>query len=161
MVTVRGITGETSRVEEKDLVLSVCLYAVVVKDSYILVSPQWKENGYDFPGGHLNLGEQHLDCLIREVREETGFIIKPLKVLDVFTSYFMHPSRKAEHNIMIYYAAEIASGEISTDGFDESEKSYARPARFVTFDELKKMELMSDKKILETIIPYLESLNYK
>jgi len=160
MITVKSITGEEIPVEEKDLVWAVNLYAVVVKDGKILISPQWKENGYDFPGGHLELGERHIDGLVREVKEETGFIVKPTKVIEVFTSFFMHPwKNRPQQSIKIYYGAEIVSGEISTDGFDEGELSYAKPARFVALEELKGMEFMcTNQEPLDFIMPYLEEL---
>ena len=157
MIIARTITGEGMPVDKNDLVMAVCLYAVIIKDGKILISPQWKENGYDFPGGHLDIGENHLDGLIREVKEETGFTVRPKEVIDITTSMFFHPRKKiAEHNVLIYYSAEIISGEISTDGFDEGEKSYAKEARFVTLNELKAMEFMAPQEPLKTILPYLE-----
>lgn len=160
MIIAKSITGEETLVDINDLTMSVNLYAVVVKNGKILISPQWKENGYDFPGGHLELGEDHIDGLIREVKEETGFIVKPTKVIDIFTSFFMHPrKKKPQQTIKIYYAAEIVSGEISTAGFAEGELSYAREARFATLAEIKNMEFMCTiQKPLESIFPYLESL---
>ena len=160
MITAKSITGEKTQVDEKDLVWAINLYAVVVKDGKVLISPQWKDNGYDFPGGHLELGEMHLDGLVREVKEETGFVVKPTNVIDVFTSFFMHPRKKRpQQSIKIYYAAEIVSGEISTDGFDEGELSYARPARFATLDELKTMEFMcTNQEPLNSIFSYLEKV---
>jgi len=158
MIIAKSITGERTQVDAKDLVWAINLYAVVVKEGKILISPQWKENGFDFPGGHLELGEKHLDGLVREVKEETGFNVKPTKIIDVFTSFFMHPRKnRPQQSIKIYYGADIVSGEISTEGFDEGELSYARPACFVTLQELKNMEFMCvDQGPLEFIMPYLE-----
>jgi len=157
MVIARTVHGEPVKVEKKDLKMVTCIYGVIMRRGKILISPQWKENGFDFPGGHLDLGENHLDGLVREVREETGFTVKPLKVIDVFTTFFVHPRTKAaEQCTMLYYSAEIVSGKISTDGFDESERAYAKEARFVTFDELKKMEFVSS--IQEPLVPIYKYL---
>ena len=159
MVIAKTVHGEQVPVDKKDFEMATCIYGVIIRDGKILISPQWKENGYDFPGGHLGKGENHLDGLVREVREETGFTVKPLKVIDVFTTFFIHPRTKvAEHCTMLYYAAEVISGEISADGFDEGERSYAKPARFVTLDELEKMEFMcsSREMIIKPIMKYLE-----
>jgi len=156
-VIAKHITGEETLVDKQDLTMSVNLYAVVVRDEKVLISPQWKENGYDFPGGSLELGENHIDGLVREVKEETGFIVKPLKVIDIFTSFFMHPRKKKPlQTIKIYYAAEIVSGEIAAN-FSESELSYAREARFATFEEIKNMEFMcTTQEPLGAIFAYLE-----
>jgi hypothetical protein len=70
----------------------------------------------------------------------------------------MHPKRqKPQQSIMIYYAAEITDGEISTKEMADDELNYAKPAKFVTLDELLSMDFMcSTQEPLETIIPYLK-----
>jgi len=162
-IIAETITAENERseieVNKNDLVFSVHVYAVATRDGKILISPQWKENGYDFPGGRVDLGENHIDAIMREVKEETGYTVQPTRVIDVITSMFKHPKRdRPYHSILIYYGAEIKSGEISTDGFDEHEMEYAKTARFVTFDELKTMELMSNQKVIKPIHKYLQRL---
>lgn len=160
MITCKSITGDDVETEAGQLTMAVCLYGIIVKDGKILISPQWCENGYDFPGGHLELGEKHLDGLIREVKEETGFTVKPLNVIDVFSSFFFHPRlKRPEQNLKVYYACEIVSGEISTDGFDEGETGYAKAAQFVTLKQLKSMKFMcTTQEPLNAILPYLEKL---
>lgn len=161
MIIAKSINGgPDKKIDEKELTFAPCLYGIIVRDGKILISPQWKSNGYDFPGGHLNLGEKHIDGLIREVREETGFTVRPIKIIDIFTSFFIHPrTSKAEQTIKIYYACEIVDGEISCDGFDEGEKTYANTAKFVTLKELKKMEFAcTTQEPLNSIIPYLETI---
>jgi 8-oxo-dGTP pyrophosphatase MutT (NUDIX family) len=157
---IKHIDGNQTEVATSDLVFSVHLYAIVVRDGRVLISPQWADNGYDFPGGHLELGEHHIDGLIRETREETGFTVKPLHIIDIFTSYFIHPIKKtAQQAIKIYYACEIVSGEISTDGFCEFEKTYAAPARFATLSELRQMKFVCTcQKPLDVIFPYLQKM---
>lgn len=158
-VNAETIDRKTKRVAKDDLHLSVHLYGVVVRDNKVLISPQWKDNGFDFPGGRIDKGEDHIDGLIREVKEETGFVIKPTELIDVQTSFFYHPiKKKALHSLLIYYGGEIVSGKISTEGFDVDENSYAKEAKFVTLGELKKMQFMSNQKPLEKIIRHLKKM---
>jgi len=156
-VIAKTPSGDEKKVDVKDLQFSINLYAVVVKDGKILISPQWQENGFDFPGGNIELGEEHLAGLVREVKEETGFDVKPGRVLGIFTSFFSHPKKNRNfHSMQIYYTAEIVSGELSADGFDEGELEYAKPAKFVTLGELERMQFMnSNQKPLEVIMKYL------
>lgn len=37
--------------------------------------------GWDLPGGRLAIGEKPKQCLVREVREETGLIVQPKQLL--------------------------------------------------------------------------------
>ena len=158
-IIAKSIEGIQTEVSAENLQFRIGLYAVVCADGKILISPQWKENGFDFPGGTLDLGENHIDGLIREVQEETGFTVKPDKVIGIWTSFFTHPRTKKHcHSIQIYYSAEIVSGEISTDGFDEGELSYAKSARFVSLEELKLMEWMNtNQEPLQELMQYLVS----
>jgi 8-oxo-dGTP pyrophosphatase MutT (NUDIX family) len=158
-IVVKTVFGEETQVDKTDLSLAVNVYGVIVKDNKIVISPQWQDNGFDFPGGHLELGETTEATLVREVKEETGFDIKPLEIIDVFTSFFMHPRKqKPQQSIMIYYSAEIVGGKLSADGFDTHEHEYAKMARFATLDEIKKMKYMcSTQEPLKSIIPFLES----
>lgn len=62
-----------------DLSFRISTYAVIIKGNKILLIPQW--DGYDFPGGKIDLGETMDESFIREVQEETGIIIERGEVL--------------------------------------------------------------------------------
>ena len=152
------IDGQMAEVERKKLIRAVHCYAVIVRDSKILISPQWKSMGFVFPGGSVELGEDHIVGLVREVKEETGYEIKPRGVIDVFTSIYMNfKSKKAQHSTLVFYSADVLRGRVSTDGFDEHEKHYAMKARWVTLEELKLLKFTCNtQEPIKAIIPYLE-----
>ena len=52
--------------------------AIVAKDGKMLFSNETKTGIYMSPGGSLEDGETLEECCIRELMEETGFIVKPL-----------------------------------------------------------------------------------
>ena len=58
--------------------------AVLVHDDHVLLA-QRRNNPdaglWGFPGGHVEWGETVLDAAVRELREETGVIAKPLSYL--------------------------------------------------------------------------------
>jgi 8-oxo-dGTP pyrophosphatase MutT (NUDIX family) len=90
-VTCRGITGETKEFLADDLSFRPSVYGVVIKDSKILLVPQW--DGYDFPGGGVDLGETLIEAVKREVEEETGLpVIGTPKHLVTADAFFLHPS---------------------------------------------------------------------
>lgn len=56
-------------------------YLVLMKSSKDDINP----NTYDIPGGRMSFGEKPEETVVREVKEETGLDIKPLKILEVWT----------------------------------------------------------------------------
>lgn len=69
------------RVEQVELT-TLCL--VENGDYYLLqdrVKNDWK--GYTFPGGHMEPGESIVDGVIREMKEETGLLIKRPKLCGI------------------------------------------------------------------------------
>ena len=107
------------------LEFTVHVYGIAIKDGKVLISPQL--DGFDFPGGTAEKGETHIETLIREVKEETGYVVEPVELLNVYTSFFHHSkSKKDSQSYLIYYLVNIIDGEISDEGFDDFEKEYAR-----------------------------------
>ena len=58
--------------------------AIISKDQKLLLTKRSANinfpNVWVVPGGHLDQGESFEECVIREVREETGIIIEPNKL---------------------------------------------------------------------------------
>lgn len=46
---------------------------IIIKNGKIALIYSAKYNYYKFPGGGIEAGESHIDALIREIKEETGF----------------------------------------------------------------------------------------
>jgi len=145
-ITTRNVYGEEFEAEAGKLALSVHVYGVAVRDGKILISPQF--DGYDFPGGTVELGETLAESLVREIYEETGLKAKPVKLLNIYTSFFHHhKTGKDYQTYLIYYLVDVEDGEITAAGFDEDEKEYAKMARWVTIDELNDMRHASSNNI--------------
>ena len=66
--------------------------AIIIKNEKILLLRKSKDdpvsgNRWEFPGGRIELGESPEECLLRDVKEETGLeieIVKPLKAWSFF-----------------------------------------------------------------------------
>lgn len=126
-------------VNSKDLIFRISCYGIIVKEDRILLCPQ--RDGYDFPGGGMNVDETLEECLIREVKEETGIIIRPGQCISAeHDMYYSLSSQQAYNNPLLYFLCHNPQGEISTDGFDEYEREYARKAEWVSLDYIENIK---------------------
>lgn len=125
-VTCVDINGQKYEVPVSDLSWRPSAYGIVIKDDKILLSKQFGD-GYDLPGGGLDLGETPEDCVIREIQEETGIIADKPRLLSVKTSFFKmaHDNGLCHQSLLFYYKCDYVGGEFSIEGFDEQEKQYA------------------------------------
>ena len=62
---------------------------------------------YASPGGHLEYLEAFADCAVREVREETGLEIGPIRFLRVLNVHAYAP----KHYVDLAFAADWVGGE--------------------------------------------------
>jgi len=142
-------------VDADTLNLSVHIYGIAIQDKKVLISPQY--DGYDFPGGTAQKGETHIETLVREIKEETGYVVEPIKLLNVYTSFFHHQKRNKDYqSYLIYYLVKIVDGKISNEGFDEDEKEYAKTAKWVNIDEIKNMRHACSINIADDLITEIE-----
>ena len=104
-----------------DFDVRIGAYAVVIADGSILLS-HWNDHGYSswtLPGGGLELREDAPAAVVREVEEETGYIVEPEELLGV-DSIFIPPehrfageNRRLLHALRIIYRARTTSGVLT------------------------------------------------
>ncbi len=153
MVTTKDVFGKTYEVEAEKLVPSVHVYGIAVQDGKALISPQF--DGYDWPGGTFELGEDTVDTLKREFKGETGYDVEPEKLLGTYTSFFHHHKRNLDYqSFLVFYLVKVVGGEISTDGFDMDEKEYAKRACWVNLDNLATMRHACSIDIADELLQY-------
>ena len=63
--------------EKSKVSLREAIRAVIIKDDKILMV-HTNKGDYKFPGGGVESGESHEETLVREVKEETGYIISSI-----------------------------------------------------------------------------------
>ena len=90
---------------------------------------------WSVPGGVLELGETLRDGVRREVFEETGLVVEPGEVLDIFDSIFTDGDGRTQyHYVLIDYLCRPVSGKAKA-GTDVSE------VRWVSENDLGAMGL--------------------
>ena len=62
--------------------------AVIVQDGKILLTHELNSGWWLIPGGGTEEGETPEDCVIREVEEETGYIVRPVRHFLIMHEYY-------------------------------------------------------------------------
>ena len=96
----------------------VVAVALIKKDDQILLGkkPPGKgpyPNTWHIPGGGVNLGEETCEeALIREIKEETGLIVKNLKKVSWDTDVEPDKNREPTYYIFLQFSCDYESGEL-------------------------------------------------
>lgn len=138
------LDGKTYKVPAASLTWRPSAYAVVIKDDALLVSPQF--DGYDLPGGGVEIGEMPTAAVIREAKEETGIDVALPQLIDAASNLFKLPHTDKDgyiQSIMLYYMCTYKGGKLSMDGFDEYEQQYARMPEWLPLEKLDSIKVAS------------------
>ena len=72
----------------KEKMISFRVKALILQNGRFLVLQRsdMVEKCWDLPGGGMEFGETAEETVVREVKEETGLVIKPIRLLDTWNS---------------------------------------------------------------------------
>lgn len=101
---------------------------IVNEEGKVLIvrSSKWN-NKYTVPGGHIELGERAEEAIKREVKEETGLDVEPVKLLLVQQAIYPEDYHKHEHFLFMDYICKAKSSEVKLDGRELQEYLWVRP----------------------------------
>ena len=118
-------------------------------DVLIVRSSKWNDK-FTVPGGHIELGERAEDAIKREVKEETGLDVEPVKLLLVQQAIYPKDYHKHEHFLFLDYICKTKSSEVKLDGRELQDYVWVRPK-----DALK---LDLEEYTRNFVVKYLEEL---
>lgn len=122
--------------------------ALIFKGKNILLVRRGKppsKGKWSLPGGRLHLGESVKEAVVREIREETQLVVKPLKVGKVVEHIIKDKEGRIEyHYVIVDYVCQIVKGT-------PQPSSDVSQVGFVPISKLKNLELTpgTTKVILE------------
>lgn len=103
---------------------------IIVKDGKMLLSYETQTDQWMIPGGGIEHGEEETACCIREIAEETGFLVQPSECILEIDEYY-----EEWKWVNRYFVCKIA-GE-TTIHLTEREKSVGMEPRWLPVDEIK------------------------
>ena len=126
---------------------------IVRRDGHYLIIHS-RYGDYKFPGGGRQDGEQLMDTLIREVKEETGYDV----LADTAQEYLEVYERCARNGrglmemISYYYFCEV-SGQAGERNLDDYEAAYGYEVQWLTLEEIiKKNEAVTDISMVPWVV---------
>lgn len=99
---------------------------IIIKDGAIAMMHSMKYDYYKLPGGGIEAGETYEDTLIREVREESGLVVKPSSIKKL--GYVRRIEKGKIEDIFVqdnyYYLCEVEERRVeqSLDDYEEEER---------------------------------------
>lgn len=109
---------------------------IIRKDGKFLIIHSMKYGDYKFPGGGKHSGEELLDTLVREVQEETGYLVRQ----ETATPYMkVIERRKGDPDDMMemiswYYICDV-EGEQGERNLDDYEEEYDYRVQWMSLEE--------------------------
>ena len=122
--------------------------AVVFRGSEVLLvrrGNQPSKGKLGIPGGVVELGETAEEAVVREVKEETGIRVKPLRVLDVLDSIVRDDEGGIRfHYVLLEFLCEPLGGELRASS-DASDALWAPLERFEELDVMPRTRAFIEK----------------
>jgi 8-oxo-dGTP diphosphatase len=87
---------------------------VLVRHKRAIDSVEFPESYWIVPGGGVELGETLAEAVLREVKEESGFVVDVKKML--FVREFIYPLHPTDKSLTQFHAIEIYFHCVLTDG---------------------------------------------
>lgn len=136
----------------------VSIRGIILKDNKLVVMERIKDNRHYcvFPGGHLEAGESFEECIVRELMEEFGIVVKPKKMIY---------SYEREDSLQGFYVLDWVSGNIhKTDGeeYQENRNKGVYNPTMININDFEKMNLVPievSRQLLNDIQKYGLELN--
>ena len=133
----RYIAGLRARVGSTRLLLPSVTGIVYDPDGRILLVRQRDDEIWSTPGGVIEPDETPAAAVVREVREETGLLVRPARILGVFGGpafVVRYPNGDESQYVMTVFDCSVVGGNLRPDTDETIE------ARFIARDEFEHLQ---------------------
>ncbi len=89
----------------------VDIRGAVIRDNKILLVQEKSDGKWCMPGGWADVGESASQAVTREVQEESGFIVKPVKVTGLYDANRSGRPLEMYHAVKVVFMCELIGGQ--------------------------------------------------
>lgn len=118
---------------------------IIKQEDKFLIMRVNKSNYYHIPGGHIEIGEDSEQALIREIKEEIGCNVQKANLFAIQENFWIRDDKKC-HGIEFYYIVQpkelLPMKNYEKIEIDKGEKKLLE-FKWVTSDELRNIDLRS------------------
>lgn|SRR5208337_3699395 len=129
-----------------DLLLMPSVTIVVQDDrGRILLTRNADANSWTLPGGGIEPNESPKDAAVREMREETGLLVEPVRIIGVYGGpqyRVVYPNGDIVSYVATVFECKVVSGEMTPD-YEES-----LDVRYFSEAELNSMQILPMERII-------------
>ena len=129
--------------------ISIAAGGIVQKDGEVLLikSTYGPNKGmWMLPGGYLDPGESLAEAAVREVKEETGFDAKPLRIVGLRDGVRQKESG-LESNLYVVFEMKLVGGTLSADDSEVSEVAFHKIDDILASDQVVELSKIMIKNV--------------
>lgn len=132
-----------SKVGQGKIFLNFAAGILCDEDGRVLLQLRGDSQNWGVIGGIMELGESSVDTVIREFFEETGIVVEPVKLLNVYTNFeTVFPNGDAAQTVGVLYQVRTTES-FSIDNFVNEE---TLQLAFFSAEEIAHLALFSPQQ---------------
>lgn len=121
--------------------------AIIVNDNYEILLA-YCDNEYQFPGGHLEDNEDHVEGLIRELKEETGMVVNAndlecFMMIKEYVKNYRNSGKNRCNQIVYYVLNNNYDIDLSNAAFSDYEKKGGFKLELIPLDNVEETLIKS------------------
>lgn len=117
---------------------------ILMHNNEILIVKMSPNSFYCLPGGHVKIGEDTKNAIIREIKEETGYDSHINKLITITENFFVRKNGKKIHELGFYYLLNLDNKEkINNKEYEvieDNQENMQLHFKWISIDEIKNID---------------------
>lgn len=137
------------------LVLATVAGAILNDDHQVLLQERTDTGNWSFPGGYMGFGETFHQTLKRELLEDSGMEVEPVKILatlDGAADTFHYPNGDVVQPVTVFYLVKTVGGEPITNRTNETVRT-----KWFDVDHTPKMFNSQNEQMARILAKYVHA----